>query len=87
MKLQTHQSAQITEVRELAKRFDADAIEQCMDLALCGQHNACYQASSSEDVINVLAKVSFVSAQVQQGTTLAVAMRELGKRMRALQGE
>jgi len=82
-----HTSMHIGEIRELAKHFDAASIEQCMELALQNKPNPCYSAGDLEDIMNVLAKASFVKAQQEQGESLAEAIRELGKRIRAVQDE
>ncbi len=81
------QSTHISEIRDLAKRFDANALEKCMQRALQNKDNPCYAADEFEDVINVLAKANFVTTQMQQGQTIAGAIRELGKRIRSIQGE
>lgn len=83
----THPSLHIAEIRELARRYDADSIEQCMELALQNQPNPCYGAGDLEEVMNVLAKANFVSEQTEKGMTIAEAIRELGKRIRAVQGQ
>ena len=77
----------MAKIRALVTRLNLDTIERCQDLALRGERNSCFQASRSEDVINVLAKAGFVSQLIQKGMSLPVAMRELGKRMRVVQGE
>lgn len=80
----THPNMHIAEIRALAKRFDAAAIDQCMTLALENKPNPCYAAGELEEVMNVLAKTSFVTAQIAQGQSMAEAIRELGKRVRSL---
>ena len=77
--------AHIKEIRELANHFSAEAIENCMQLALEGKENPCFQAGKLEEMMNVLAKASFVREQIEQGSSLGDAIRELGKRMRAAQ--
>jgi hypothetical protein len=57
-----------------------------MEQALQGKHNPCYSAVAAEEVITVLAKAGFVKKQMQQGLLLAEAIRELGKRIRSIQG-
>ena len=84
MTQKSHTSMAIAEVRELASRFDVESIEKCMDLALRGQNNPCYAAGELEHVMNMLAKSSFVRGQMRIGMPIAVAIRELGKRMRVL---
>ncbi len=87
MSQQTQPSMHLTEVRDLAKQFDTNEIAQCMELALQNKQNPCYTTGKLEEVMNVLAKASFVKAQTQLGRSIAEAMRELGKRVRSLQGE
>lgn len=86
MQLRTYPSNQIQDVRDLAKRFNPQAIDQCMQLALEEKANPCYSANEIEDVMNVLAKASFVSGYMQKGHSMSEAIRELGKRIRSLQG-
>lgn len=86
MNIQTEPKSYITDIRELARRFDARAIEQCIQLALAEQANPCYTTNEASETMNVLAKTGFVIGQMQQGMTLAQAIRELGRRIRAVQG-
>ena len=74
----------ITEVRDLAIRLDTDAIEHCMEMALQGLSNPCYAVGDQENVMTMLAKASFVRKQIRRGIPVAIAIRELGKRMRLL---
>jgi hypothetical protein len=55
-----------------------------MELALEGQPNPCYTKQDEVEVINVLAKAGLVSDLMQKGYSLKGAMRELGRRMRAI---
>lgn len=79
------QSLNIKEIRDVANSFDTGSIESCLQLAMENQDNPCYENVELEEVMNVLAKANFVRGQVEQGITIAVAMRELGKRIRTLQ--
>ena len=80
------QSLNIKEIRDIANSFDTVSIESCMQLAMENKANPCFENTELEDVMNILAKANFVRSQVEQGMSLAVAMRELGKRMRFVQG-
>lgn len=80
------QSINIREIRDVANRFDADSIETCIQLAMDNKENPCYPTDELEQAMNILAKASFVRNQMKQGMTLAVAIRELGKRIRSIQG-
>lgn len=86
MNNQTIPNTHIADIRRLASKFDSRAIEQCLQQALADQANPCYCAEENTEVMNVLAKSSFVIGQMQLGMTLAQSMRELGRRMRTLQG-
>lgn len=86
MNNQTNPNTHIADIRRLAGHYGASAIEQCIQLALADQANPCYSAQETSETMNVLAKTGFVIGQMQRGMTLAQAMRELGRRMRAVQG-
>ena len=80
------QSINMREIRDLANRFDANSIESCIQLAMENKKNPCYSASELEETMNVLSKANFVSGQMEQGKSLVEAIRELGKRIRTIQG-
>ena len=84
MTYKAYSSVPISEIRELATRFDASEIAQCQELVLQSKDNACYSAHDPEEVMNVLSKAGFVRDQVQQGFAMKEAIRELGKRIRML---
>ena len=72
-------------VRELAERFDGGTLESCMNQALADSPNRCFDNGDREQTMNILAKAGFVRTQMQQGASLAEAMRELGRRIRKVQ--
>lgn len=80
------QSINIREIRDVANRFDADSIETCIQSAMENKANPCYPNDVREEIMNVLAKGLFVRSQMEQGLSLAHAARELGKRIRTIQG-
>jgi hypothetical protein len=80
------QSINIREIRDVANRFDTNSIESCIQLAMENKENPCYSAFELEDAMNVLAKANFVKSQMEQGMSLAEAIRDLGKRIRSVQG-
>jgi len=69
-------------LRVLAKNFTQIELEKCLDLAVENKVNPCFCAAT-EEALSTLAKASFVRKEIDQGKTLAEAMRELGKRIRA----
>ena len=80
------QDMHLGEIRDLAQRFTAREIEECMQLALQQGDNPCYTDSEVEQVMNILAKSQFVRSQLEQGKKPGEAIRELGRRIRAIQG-
>lgn len=86
MKQTSQQSMHISEIRDLANRFSSEAIEKCIQLAMENKENPCYSAIELEDAMNVLAKANFVKSQMEQGMSLAEAIRDLGNRIRSVQG-
>lgn len=75
----------LTEIRELARRYSAEMIEKCLQQELASEENPCFEDKEIEEVINVLAKAEFVKSLMEQGQTLPEAIRELGRRIRAIQ--
>lgn len=84
MSSRKYPSIPVVEIRRLAAEFDSETLKHCMDLALQGQPNPCYTKQDQVEMVNVLAKAGVVSDLMQQGLTLRGAMRELGRRMRAI---
>lgn len=81
-----HQHMHIAEIRELARRYSPDELEECITRQLAEGSNPCDQGNgSTEEIINVLAKAEFVRARVNDGMSLGEAIRELGRRIRAVQ--
>ncbi len=77
----------LAEIRELARRFNSEQIEACIQSTLESGHNPCFEDGDTEEVMNVLAKAEFVKSQMEQGMPLPEAIRELGRRIRAAQGD
>ncbi len=76
----------ISEIKELAKRFSPEEIEGCITQQIETGENVCLKDESSEKVINELSKAEFVRDLMEKGMNLADALRELAKRMRRIQG-
>jgi hypothetical protein len=75
----------LAEIRALAQRFEPDELEACIRDQLEEGANVCEPSGKTEEIVGVLAKAEFVKARMAQGATLAEAMRELGRRIRAVQ--
>lgn len=75
----------MAEIRALAQRFSPDELEACIGEQLRKGSNVCEPSGRTEEIIGVLAKAEFVKALMAKGMTLPEAMRELGRRIRAVQ--
>lgn len=76
----------IREVRELARRFSAAQIEGCIQHQLDEGSNPCAPDGSAEEAMSVLAKAEYVRHLMEErDLSLSEAIRELGRRIRALQ--
>lgn len=80
------QSMNISEIRDLANSFSSDAIDKCIQLAMENKENPCYSGIELEDAMNILVKANFIKGQMEQGMSMAHAIRDLGKRIRSVQG-
>lgn len=75
----------VKEIKELAKRFTPEQIEGCITQQLETGENVCVRSPSTDKVINELSKAQFVRDALDQGMSLADALRELARRMRQVQ--
>jgi hypothetical protein len=75
----------LAEIRALAQRFEPDELEACIRDQLEEGANVCEPSGRTEEIVGVLAKAEFVKVLMEKGTTLPEAMRELGRRIRAVQ--
>jgi len=90
MKIENQKHNTMADVRSLASELDKTRLEQCIEQSLTNQPNPCfYQVFSeeSEEVVNVLTKAAYIRGRVDKGESINQAMRELGKRIRSIQGE
>ena len=80
-----HPDIHLAEIRVLAQRFRPQELEACIRDQLEAGANVCEPSGRTEEIVGVLAKAEFVKALMEKGFTLSEAMRELGRRMRAVQ--
>jgi len=78
-------SLELRGIRELAKKYSPEQIEGCITQQLATGENVCLRDESSEKVISELAKAEFIRIMMEKGMTLPESLRELARRMRALQ--
>jgi len=75
----------ISEIKELARRFSPEEIEGCITQQLETGENICLKDESTERIINELSKARFIRDLMDQGYSLADALRELARRIRQIQ--
>lgn len=73
------------EIRELAARYSAAELDACLNAEITEGVNACHVEGDVGDVVNTLAEAEFVRERVEDGASLPDAVRELARRMRAVQ--
>jgi hypothetical protein len=73
------------QIRQLASRFTADDLERCLRDEIATGDNLCVEDGSSEAIISALAEAEFVREQVDDGVPIRDAVRELARRVRAVQ--
>lgn len=75
----------IKEIRELAKKFKPEQIENCITQQIQKGTNVCDISGPTEYVINELSKAEFVRDLMDKGMSMTNAVRELAKRIRLVQ--
>jgi hypothetical protein len=75
----------IATIRRLARQFDADELARCLEDELRLGGNECVRDGSRDEIVGELAKAEFVRHQVERGVALPDAIRELARRIRAVQ--
>ncbi|PIQ93202.1 MAG: hypothetical protein COY75_06745 [Nitrospirae bacterium CG_4_10_14_0_8_um_filter_41_23] len=78
-------TSDIKEIKELTKRFTPEHIEGCITLQIETGKNICLRHESAEKIINELSKAEFIRDLIDEGMSLADALRELARRMRLVQ--
>jgi hypothetical protein len=74
----------LREIRELARRFSPDQIENCIRQQMEAGTNVCLKNEATEVVIGELAKAEFVRDLMDKGLSQNDAFRELARRIRQI---
>jgi len=75
----------LQDLKEIAKRFTPEQIEGCITQQIETGKNICLTDENSEKIINDLSKAEVVRNLMDEGMSLADALRELARRMRLVQ--
>lgn len=79
----------IKEIKKLARKYTPEQIDSCITQQLETGKNICVKNPSAEQarIIDELSKAGFVKELINNGLSLADALRELAKRIRTIQKE
>lgn len=73
------------ELKEIAKKFTPEQIEGCITQQIETGENICLTDENSDKIITELSKAGVVRNLMEEGMSLADALRELARRMRLVQ--
>lgn len=73
-------------VRDIAARFNKQKIDSCLDDIIMDRTGSCLTLTDKDEAVSVLAKAAYIRSLTENGLSLSQAMRELGRRMRAMRG-
>jgi hypothetical protein len=79
------QEIYIKEIKELARKFTPEQIENCIVQQIIEGQNVCEVSGPTEYVVNELSKAEFVRELMEKGMSLTDAVRELARRIRLVQ--
>jgi len=75
------------ELKKITEKYSFEQLESCIHQQLAKGKNACDVIDTDDEVIAALSKAEVVREQMDQGKTFSEALRELGRRIRAVYGK
>jgi len=75
------------ELKKLVEKYSPDQLESCILQQLSKGENECELVDGSDDVITALSKAGVVRELMDHGMKFSDALRELGRRIRAVYGK
>ena len=75
------------DLKRIAEKYSAEQLEVCIRQQLDKGENACEIVDKTDDVITELSKAEVVRELMEQGMKFSDALRELGRRIRAVYGK
>jgi len=78
-------SDELKQIKDIARRYTPEEIESCITQQVGSGKNVCLSDERSERIVSQLSKAGVVRDFMNQGMSLADALRELARRMRLLQ--
>jgi hypothetical protein len=74
------------ELKKLVEKYSYRQIDACIQQQLTKGENDCGVVDSTNEVIEALSKASVVREMMDHGMNFAEALRELGRKIRAVYG-
>ena len=75
-----------SEIKELVEKYSPEQLETCIMQQLDKGENLCNIVDQTDKVIAELSKAAVVQELMGQGMSFSEALRELGRRIRAVYG-
>jgi hypothetical protein len=75
------------ELKKLAEKYSPEQLETCIRQQLDKGENACELVDESDEVVTALSKAEVVRELMDRGMKFSDALRELGRRIRAVYGK
>ncbi len=75
------------ELKKLIEKFSAEQLETCIQQQVEKGENACNIIDETNEVIATLSKAEVIRELMDEGRTFAEALREVGRRIRAVYGK
>ena len=75
------------ELKKLVEKYSLDELESCIMAQLEKGENQCEIADEDDEVVTALSKAEVVREMMDQGVKFSDALRELGRRIRAVYGK
>jgi len=76
-----------TELKKIVEKYSSEQLEACIRQQLEKGENACEVIDEANKVIEELSKAEVMRELMEQGMKFSDALRELGRRIRAVYGK
>jgi cell fate (sporulation/competence/biofilm development) regulator YmcA (YheA/YmcA/DUF963 family) len=75
------------DIKKLVEKYSPEQIEACIRQQIEKGENACESVDAADEVIEELSRAEVVREMMDQGMKFSDALRELGRRIRAVYGK
>ncbi len=75
------------ELKKLVDKYSVEQLENCIRQQVSKGKNECDVVDGSDEVISELSEAEVIREMMDEGRTFSEALRELGRRIRAVYGK